>query len=222
MKIEKKKVHKKTTFSSSAKATIAASLGVAASFALSACISDSSDVSAEGPKTPERTCGMVACDEDLTSSSSNESNPSSSSKVIDIPKSYEHYSSSSIEALSSAARLSAMRPISSSITAGIPHVYSSPTVPPSSSSITTPPLAGDIIPIEHSSSSSATQPSSSSANDETIKKNPEIDSTLVPIIVPNVPVIKDSLIRIHLCEDPNSPGCLIESMVTTLETDDIA
>ena len=222
MKIEKKILRKSEKLSSSAKAAIAASLGVAASFALSACISDSSEVNSEESKNSEHTCGMVACDEDLTSNSSSESIPSSSNKVIDIPLSGEHYSSSSIEALSSAARLSAMRPISSSITAGIPHVYSSPTVPPSSSSITTPPLAGDIIPIEHSSSSSATQPSSSSTSDETTKKNPETDSTLVPIIVPNVPVIKDSLIpNIHLCEDPNCHKLLIDSMVTTFEQDDI-
>ena len=200
MKIEKKKILGNATLSSSAKATIAASLGVAASFALSACISDSSDTSSEGPKTPERTCGMVACDEDLTSSSSNESNPSSSSKVIDIPKSYEHYSSSVIEALSSASQLVAP-PISSSITGGVPLIYSSPTVP--------------------LSSSSATQPSSSNSKVEIIV-NPPKDSTFIPTIDPSVPVIKDSLIFIHLCEDPNSPGCQIQSMVTTLETDDIA
>lgn len=200
MKIEKKKVLGNATLSSSAKATIAASLGVAASFALSACISDSSDVSAEGPKTPERTCGMVACDEDLTSSSSNESNPSSSSKVIDIPKSYEHYSSSVIEALSSASQPVA-RPISSSITGGVPLIYSSPTIPLSSSSA---------------------KPASSSNNKVEIIVNPPKDSTFIPTIDPSVPVIKDSLIFIHLCEDPNSPGCQIQSMVTTLETDDIA
>ncbi len=208
MKIEKKKVLGNATFSSSAKATIAASLGVAASFALSACISDSSDVSAEGPKTPERTCGMVACDEDLTSSSSNESNPSSSSKVIDIPKSYEHYSSSSIDALSSATP-SVTRPISSSITGGVPLIYSSPTVPLSSYSA-------------KPASSSSVKPSSSNANVEIIKVNPETDSTLIPTIGPT---IKDTLIpQIHLCDDPNNPNChmLIQSMVTTLETDDIA
>ena len=208
MKIERKKVLGNATFSSSAKATIAASLGVAASFALSACISDSSDVSAEGPKTPERTCGMVACDEDLTSSSSNESNPSSSSKVIDIPKSYEHYSSSSIDALSSATP-SVTRPISSSITGGVPLIYSSPTVPLSSYSA-------------KPASSSSVKPSSSNANVEIIKVNPETDSTLIPTIGPT---IKDTLIpQIHLCDDPNNPNChmLIQSMVTTLETDDIA
>ena len=125
------------------------------------------------------------------SSSSEAQAQSSSSKVIDIPKSYEHYSSSAIEALSSASQ-PVSRPISSSIiSSGIPHVYSSPSVPPSSSS----------------------------ANDEIIKNNPEIDSMLIPT---DFPAIKDSLIRIHLCEDPNSPGCLIESMVTNLETNDIA
>ena len=208
MKIEKKKVLGNATFSSSAKATIAASLGVAASFALSACISDSSDVSAEGPKTPERTCGMVACDEDLTSSSSNESNPSSSSKVIDIPKSYEHYSSSSIDALSSATP-SVTRPISSSITGGVPLIYSSPTVPLSSYSA-------------KPASSSSAKPASSSNNKVEIIVNPPKDSTLIPTIGPT---IKDTLIpQIHLCDDPNNPNChmLIQSMVTTLETDDIA
>jgi hypothetical protein len=216
MKIEKKKVLKRLQKNRISQTAIIAALGLSSIFTLNACEDPSSAL--RNDDDPD----INSSNDTAVSSSNEDPASSSSSKIIDIPKSYEHYSSSSIEALSSAARLSAMRPTSSSITAGIPHVYSSPIVPPSSSSITTPPLAGDIIPIEHSSSSSATQPSSSSANDETIKKNPEIDSTLVPTIVPDFPAIKDSLIRIHLCEDPNSPGCLIESMVTTLETDDIA
>ena len=216
MKIEKKKVLKRLQKNRISQTAIIAALGLSSIFTLNACEDPSSAL--RNDDDPD----INSSNDTAVSSSSEDPASSSSSKIIDIPKSYEHYSSSSIEALSSAARLSAMRPISSSITAGIPHVYSSPTVPPSSSSITTPPLAGDIIPIEHSSSSSATQPSSSSANDETIKKNPEIDSTLVPIIVPNVPVIKDSLIpNIHLCEDPNCHKLLIDSMVTTFEQDDI-
>jgi len=218
MNIEKKKVAKNKPLSSSAKSAIVGLLGMTAAISLGACENGSSADSDDEP-----------LDGDVFIPPNNQKNPqsssetatqtSSSSQIVDIPLSHEPLSSSAIEALSSAARLSAMRPISSSITAGIPHVYSSPTVPPSSSSITTPPLAGDIIPIEHSSSSSATQPSSSSANDEIIKNNPEIDLTPIPT---DFPAIKDSLIRIHLCEDPNSPGCLIESMVTTLETNDIA
>lgn len=216
MKIEKKKVLKRLQKNRISQTAIIAALGLSSIFTLNACEDPSSAL--RNDDDPD----INSSNDTAVSSSSEDPASSSSSKIIDIPKSYEHYSSSSIEALSSAARLSAMRPISSSITAGIPHVYSSPTVPPSSSSITTPPLAGDIIPIEHSSSSSATQPSSSSANDETIKKNPEIDSTLVPTIVPNVPVIKDSLIpNIHLCEDPNCHELLIDSMVTTFEQDDI-
>lgn len=212
MKIEKKKVIGSSNISSIAKSAFAVALGIT-TVSMTACEDPSSAL--RNDDDPD----INSSNDTAVSSSSEDPASSSSSKIIDIPKSYEHYSSSVIEALSSAARLSAMRPISSSITAGIPHVYSSPTVPPSSSSITTPPLAGDIIPIEHSSSSSATQPSSSSANDEIIKNNPEIDLTPIPT---DFPAIKDSLIRIHLCEDPNSPGCLIESMVTTLETNDIA
>lgn len=216
MKIEKKKVLKRLQKNRISQTAIIAALGLSSIFTLNACEDPSSAL--RNDDDPD----INSSNDTAVSSSSEDPASSSSSKIIDIPKSYEHYSSSTIEALSSAAHLSAMRPISSSITAGIPHVYSSPTVPPSSSSITTPPLAGDIIPIEHSSSSSATQPSSSSANDESIKKNPEIDSTLVPIIVPNVPVIKDSLIpNIHLCEDPNCHELLIDSMVTTFEQDDI-
>ena len=162
MKLEKKKVHGNITFSSSAKATIAASLGVAASFAMSACISDSSETRIEEPKDSQKNCGMEKCDKDFISSSS--------SKVIDIPKSYEHYSSSVIEALSSASQ-------------------------------------------------PATQPSSSNNNDENIQVNPKIDSTLPP----NTPTIKDTLIpNIHLCKDPNCHEFIIDSMVTTLETSDIA
>jgi len=212
MKIEKKKVIGSSNISSIAKSAFAVALGIT-TVSMTACEDPSSAL--RNDDDPD----INSSNDTAVSSSSEEQAQSSSSKVIDIPKSYEHYSSSAIEALSSASQ-PVSRPISSSIiSSGIPHVYSSPTVPPSSSSITTPPLAGDIIPIEHSSSSSATQPSSSSANDEIIKNNPEIDLTPIPT---DFPAIKDSLIRIHLCEDPNSPGCLIESMVTTLETNDIA
>ena len=213
MKIEKKKVHRNVTFSSSAKATIAASLGVAASFALSACISDSNETDSEVPKDPEPLCGIVECGYGLSSSSeaipnsSSETVPSSSSKVIDIPQSGEHYSSSVIEALSSSSQPVA-RPISSFIPGGVPLISSPSTVPPSSSSA------------KPASSSSETQSSSSSENGE-IKVYPKKDSTLIPTVVP---VIKDTLIpNIHLCEDPYcQEKNLIQSMVTTLEADDIA
>ena len=214
MKIEKKKVHRNVTFSSSAKATIAASLGVAASFALSACISDSNETDSEVPKDPEPLCGIVECGYGSSSSSesspnsSSESVPSSSSKVIDIPQSGERYSSSVIDALSSSSSQPVARPISSTITAGVPLISSPSTVPPSSSSA------------KPASSSSETQSSSSSENGE-IKVYPQKDSTLIPTVVP---VIKDTLIpNIHLCEDPYcQEKNLIQSMVTTLETSDIA
>ena len=185
MKIEKKKVLKGSNTNSIARNAIAVTLGLSAIFTMNACVETSSAL--RNDNEPD----INISNDTAVSSSSEEQAQSSSSKVIDIPKSYEHYSSSAIEALSSASQ-PVSRPISSSIiSSGIPHVYSSPTVPPSSSS----------------------------ANDEIIKNNPEIDLTPIPT---DFPAIKDSLIRIHLCEDPNSPGCLIESMVTTLETNDIA
>ncbi|MBP5768560.1 MAG: hypothetical protein J6W51_05600 [Fibrobacter sp.] len=180
MKIEKKKVIGSSNISSIAQSAFAVALGIT-TVSMTACEDPSSAL--RNDNEPD----INSSNDTAVSSSSEAQAQSSSSKVIDIPKSYEHYSSSAIEALSSASQ-PVSRPISSSIiSSGIPHVYSSP--------------------------------SSSSANDEIIKNNPEIDSTLIPT---DFPAIKDSLIRIHLCEDPNSPGCLIESMVTTLETNDIA
>ena len=184
MKIEKKKITGSSNISSIAKSAFAVALGIT-TVSMTACEDPSSAL--RNDNEPD----INISNDTAVSSSSEAQAQSSSSKVIDIPKSYEHYSSSAIEALSSASQ-PVSRPISSSIiSSGIPHVYSSPSVPPSSSS----------------------------ANDEIIKNNPETDLTPIPT---DFPAIKDSLIRIHLCEDPNSPGCLIESMVTTLETNDIA
>ena len=100
MKIEKKKVVKSSKLSHFTKTTVAAALGIAASFGTTACDDSMSATSGDHPKQPETnpTCGQAACGEQYSSSS-----------YTDISSSGEHLSSEAIEALSSA-----MQPLSSS------------------------------------------------------------------------------------------------------------
>jgi hypothetical protein len=166
MKIEKKKVSASTPISCVAKSAIAAALGVTAALNLNACDNSTSASDNEKSKNnSEPQCDANTCGKN--SSSSSEAESSSSSNVIDIPKSYEHYSSSAIEALSSAAL--------------------------SSSSTETPTSVDNP---QNQSSSSVEQPN----------------------LYPNEKIL---IPRVHLCEDPNDPRCLIDSMVTTFEQDDI-
>ena len=110
MNIEKKKVTGSAKVSSIAKRAIAVALGITASVSMTACDDIASATSKDNSKKePEPTCGIVECGyepghESELSSASQDQALSSSSNVIDIPKSYEHYSSSAIKALSSAAR----------------------------------------------------------------------------------------------------------------------
>ena len=202
MKIEKKKVVKNSKLSRFTKSAVAAALGIAASFGTTACDDSVSATGGDHPKqSPETepTCGQAACGEQYSSSS-----------YTDISSSGERLSSEAIEALSSA-----MLPLSSSsiISAGIPHTYSSSSVKqPSSSSYEPPPEAGILPPYEESSSSET--PSSSSEARSSSSKTEIPDPRIIPVIDTLSP-------RIHLCEDPNDPRCLIESMVTTFGQDDI-
>lgn len=233
MKIEKKKVVKNSKLSHFTKTTVAAALGIAASFGTTACDDSMSATSGDHPKQPETnpTCGQAACGEQYSSSS-----------YTDISSSGEHLSSEAIEALSSA-----MQPLSSSSMvypppeSGSPMVMSSERLSsssvekPSSLSYEPPPEAGILPPYEESSSSVA--PSSSSmeileplAGDPIITESSSSESTPstqssssdIKVPVPQITPVIDTLNpRIHLCEDPNNPGCLIESMVTTFEQSDI-
>ena len=227
MKIEKKKVSSKASFSSAAKTAIASTLGMAATLSLSACLGEAESGAPMGPEQ-EPTCGEAACGPE-----------SSSSSILDIPKSQERLSSSALDALSSAAKLSSSSqelPIS----AGIPH--SSPWAVSSSSSSTTPlsssveepiALSGDIAPFEDSSSSSEIQ-SSSSEEAQSSSSRPTIEIT--PIELDSIKTKQkqtDTLFQnpnkcdpsspdcfnVHLCRDSND--CMIFSMVTTFEQDDI-
>ena len=134
----------------------------------------------------------------------------SSSSYTDISSSGEHLSSEAIEALSSAKQ---PKSSSSIISAGIPHTYSSSSVKQPSSSSYEPPLQAGILPPYEDSSSSET-PSSSSEEKSSSSEADIPDPRIIPVIDTLSP-------RIHLCEDPNDPRCLIESMVTTFEQDDI-
>lgn len=226
MKIEKKIVKNSAKLSLAAKSAIAASFGIAA-VALTACEESGSVAAPERPDLENPDTGAPKTE---TPSSSN---------AVDIPLSHEALSSSAVEALSSAAEpdfppqagvippddiypepssSSEAKPLSSSSSdepypppeAGVIEApdesdfesSSSSEVNAQSSSAEEPvPLAGDPI-VEESSSSEVEQPSSSSTGQECREGDP-------------------SCINIHICTDPKDPKCLITSMVTTFEQDDI-
>ena len=199
MKIEKKKVVKSSKLSNFAKSAVAAALGIAASIGSTACDDSISAIGGDKKQDPEPTCGEVECGSEFSSSS-----------YTDISSSGEHLSSEAIEALSSAKQ---PKSSSSIISAGIPHTYSSSSVKQPSSSSYEPPLQAGILPPYEDSSSSETP--SSSSEEKSSSSNTEVpDPRITPVIDTLSP-------RIHLCEDPNDPRCLIESMVTTFEQDDI-
>ena len=138
--------------------------------------------------------------ENPESSGDTESQPSSSS-VIDIPKSQEALSSSAIEALSSAAEKLSSSSVEPIIEAGILPPYED--VPDANSS-------SDAIP-----ASSANIPSSSSEAAEQSSSSSDIG---IQILDP-APTDTNYNPRIHICNDPD--GCMIFSMVTTFEQDDL-
>ena len=222
MKIEKKKVIKSSKLNHFTKSAVAAALGIAASFSATACDDSVSATGGDHPKQPpetEPTCGEVACGEQFSSSS-----------YTDISSSGEHLSSEAVKALSSASQprsSSSIEPLS-----GIPIIMSSSSVKkPSSSSMEPPPEAGILPPYEESSSSVA--PSSSSmeileplAGDPIVTESSSSEST--PGIQSSSSEDDDPLCdpfdnsprcNVNLCKDPD--GCLIFSMVTTFEQDDI-
>lgn len=199
MKIEKKKVVKSSKLSHLAKSAVAAALGIAASIGTTACDDSISAIGGDKKQEPEPTCGEVECGSEFSSSS-----------YTDISSSGEHLSSEAIEALSSAKL---PKSSSSIISAGIPHTYSSSSVKQPSSSSYEPPLQAGILPPYEDSSSSET-PSSSSEEKSSSSEADIPDPRIIPVIDTLSP-------RIHLCEDSNDPRCLIESMVTTFEQDDI-
>ena len=230
MKIEKKKVVKSSKLSRFTKSAVAAALGIAASIGTTACDDSISATSGDHPKQPETnpTCGQAACGEQYSSSS-----------YTDISSSGEHLSSEAIEALSSA-----MQPLSSSSMVYPPPESGSPMADSessmsserlSSSSYEPPPEAGILPPYEESSSSEMLSSSSivepePLAGDPIIQESSSSESTPgiqssssdIKVPVPQITPVIDTLNpRIHLCEDPNNPGCLIESMVTTFEQSDI-
>lgn len=231
MKIEKKKVVKNSKLSRFTKSAVAAALGIAASIGTTACDDSVSATGGDHPKQPpetEPTCGQAACGEQYSSSS-----------YTDISSSGEHLSSEAIEALSSA-----MQPLSSSSMVYPPPESGSPMADSessmyserlSSSSYEPPPEAGILPPYEESSSSEMLSSSSivepePLAGDPIIQESSSSESTPgiqssssdIKVPVPQITPVIDTLNpRIHLCEDPNNPGCLIESMVTTFEQSDI-
>jgi len=223
MKIEKKKVLGKAKLSTAVKGSIATALGMVSTFSISAC---SGSVSSP-VETPETTCGDADCPHEHSSSS-----------YTNISSSNEPVSSSSLEVLSSATRISSSSnepPLS----AGVPFISSPSSTESSSSSTATPvsssleepiPLSGDIAPFEDSSSSSEIQSSSSEEAQssssrptfEIITIEPEPDTLIQkPFITPEERCDPSSpdCYNVHLCRDSNN--CMIFSMVTTFEQDDV-
>ena len=198
MKIEKKKVVKSSKLSHFTKSAVAAALGIAASIGATACDDSMSATSDDNKKQePEPTCGETACGEQFSSSS-----------YTDISSSGEHLSSEAIDALSSAKL---PKSSSSIISAGIPHTYSSSSVEKPSSSSYEPIIEAGILPPYEESSSSESTPDaqSSSSSDIDIKI---IDPAPIDTIDLNP--------RVYLCPD-GTTSCLMVSMVTTFEHDDI-
>ena len=212
MKIEKKKVVKSSKLSKFTKSAVAAALGIAASIGTTACDDSMSATGDDNKKQePEPTCGETACGEQFSSSS-----------YTDISSSGEHLSSEAIEALSSAKL---PKSSSSIISAGIPHTYSSSSVEKPSSSSYEPIIEAGILPpyednpdVNSSSDmapvSSANEPSSSSEVTEQSSSSSDIDIKPAPIDT------IDLNPRVYLCPD-GTTSCLMVSMVTTFEHDDI-
>ena len=211
MKIEKRKVFSGVKLSNATKTAIAATFGMAAAATISGCNDDSDSIvgPAQGP----------------TPASSNASE--SSSSVADIPLSHEAISSSVLEALSSAtqplpASSSAANPVSSAAepTSSATEPASSAVEPASSA---TEPTSSAAKPAssanETTSSSSIETPASSSSaqspyGDCAPDDNDCINEWLCTHDDPRCPTI-------HFCEDRNDPRCMVVSMVTTFEIDDI-
>ena len=212
MKIEKKKVVKSSKLNKFTKSAVAAALGITASIGATACDDSISAIGDDNKKQePEPTCGETACGEQFSSSS-----------YTDISSSGEHLSSEAIEALSSAKQ---PKSSSSIISAGIPHTYSSSSVKQPSSSSYEPMIEAGILPpyednpdVNSSSDmapvSSANVPSSSSEVTEQSSSSSDIDIKPAPIDT------IDLNPRVYLCPD-GTTSCLMVSMVTTFEHDDI-
>ena len=221
MKIEKKKVVKSSKLNKFTKSALAAALGIAASIGTTACDDSMSATGDDNKKQePEPTCGETACGKQFSSSS-----------YTDISSSGEHLSSEAIEALSSAKQ-----PLSSSSTAFPPPESGSPMADSESSmsserlsSSSYEPMieAGILPPYEdnpdvNSSSdmapvSSANVPSSSSEVTEQSSSSSDIElKKIEPVPIDTI----DLNPRVYLCPD-GTTSCLMVSMVTTFEHDDI-
>ena len=220
MKIEKKKVVKSSKLSNHTKSAVAAALGIAASFGTSACDDSISAIGGDDKKQgPEPTCGEVVCGNQLSSSS-----------YTDISSSGEHLSSEAIEALSSSVQTPSSSSYEPIIEAGIlpPYEESSSSVAPLSSSEEEPiMLSGDIAPYEDPTSSSV-EAASSSSKVQSSSSRPEVQIEPVnPDTINKKRIIEPifceendpSCYNIRLCKDPE--GCMIYSMVTTFEQDDV-
>ena len=217
MKIEKKKIIGNKQLSAAAKSAIAATLGMAAVFALNACDDSSSAkdddveplggiVVPEDPYLPDsanspETTSSASQTEGAASSSQVENAPSSSSKIVDIPLSQEPVSSSVAEAISSLMESSSSQAAPESSEAA----PTSSTVAPGSSSEATP-ASSDDTPSSSSHSGWNYWPADPSSSS---KDYSDVCSDNDPWCI-----------QVHMCED-RPDGCMAASMVTTFERDDV-
>ena len=194
MKIEKKKVS----------TAIAATFGMAAVFTLNACDdstsanSDPADNNFTEPESSSQLDPGSSASTEGPATSSQAEDVSSSSKPVDIPLSHEPLSSEAADALSAIAEptSSETAPASSEATE-----TSSAEAPASSADA---PLSSEAAPESSGATpASSATPSSSSINSwgDTC---PEDDAWCI---------------NIHMCEGQS--GCMVASMVTTFERDDI-
>ena len=232
MKIEKKKVVKSSKLSLFTKRAVAAALGIAASIGTTACDDSISAIGDDNKKQePEPTCGETACGEQFSSSS-----------YTDISSSGEHLSSEAIEALSSAKQPLSSSSVAPLISSGVPLIsspsssdsHSSSSVEKPSSSSYEPMIEAGILPPYEEYSSSETLSSSSSEEPEPLAGDPIIQESSSSESTPDAqpssssdidvkkidPAPIDTNPRVYLCPD-GTTSCLMVSMVTTFEHDDV-
>ena len=238
MRIEKKKVARNNPLSPAAKSAIAGLLGMAAAISLGACENGSSADSEEEPLGGD--VYIPTNDQKDIPSSSETTQTSSSSQIIDIPLSHEPLSSSAIEALSSVAQTASSSSIKTASSSA-----EKPSQKYSSSYYVSSGVSSAMHPIQ--SSSSATISSSSAADSSTSVTTPQSSSSQAESSVPSssetqtsssssttqLPASSSSLnlpfstncttdstgLRVIMCHDEH--GGMMGSMVSTYDMSEI-
>ena len=210
MKIEKKKITNGKSLSTATKSAIAAALGMAAAFTLNAC-DDTSSASSEEPLggdvAPEETIlpDSVNSSETVSSSSQEGTTPSSSTPTEGPTSSSQGENTPSSSSKIVDIPLS-QEPVSSSVAEAISSLMESSSSEAAPASSEAAPTSSEAAPtsstVAPESSSATVSPSSSSISLE--EACPDNDPWCI---------------EVYMCE--NNKNCMIASMVTTFERDDI-